>query len=77
MTTYNSADAIADIQAASYDSLKARFAALAHVIDAVGNERQALWDEIRRRDTEAAIHMRVSALGEDGKAALRSVLDEA
>ena len=77
MTTYDSKQAIADVSVAPYSALKARFKELAAVVDAVGNERQALDVEIRRRERDAAVQVRVEALTKDGKQALRGALDSA
>ena len=73
--TYTSAEAIADIQGATYDALKDRFAALAKVIDAVGAERHAVLTEMRRREREVAIKLRMGALSDDDKILYKSVLD--
>lgn len=75
MAKYDSAQAIADIPGATYDALRARFVDLAKVIDAVGAERQALLTEIRRREAEVAIKLRMGALTEDDKILYKSVLD--
>lgn len=75
MAKYDSAEAIADIPGATYDALRDRFFALAKVIDAVGAERQVLLTEIRRRETEVAIKLRMGALSEDDKILYKSVLD--
>ena len=73
--TYTSADAIADIPGATYDALRDRFYALAKVIDAVGSERQAALTEMRRREREVAIKLRMGALSDDDKILYKSVLD--
>lgn len=72
--TYTSDRAIADIPGATYDALQARFRALAAVIDLASAERAALWREISRREKDASIEARLSALSEDGRAAARAVL---
>lgn len=74
MTTYNSADAIADVSGATYNAIKARFRELADVVDAVGAERKVLRDELKRREQEAAIKVRLGALRESDKAVYREVL---
>ena len=73
--TYTSADAIADIPGATYDALRGRFHALAKVIDAVGAERQAVLTEMRRRELDVAIKLRMGALSDDDKVLYKSVLD--
>ncbi len=75
--TYNSADALKDISGAKYQALKDRFAALAAIIDAVGNERQALDVEIKRREKEAAAQIRLGALKKTDRDVYRAVLDSA
>lgn len=75
MTTYTSAKAILNPQMATYDDLKARFAELAVVVDAVGAERKALHDEIKRREVDAAALARTDRLSRDGKRALRAVVN--
>lgn len=74
-TTYTSADAIADVNAASYPELKDRFAQLARVVDAVGAERKALFDEIRRREKEVAIRARLGTLSEADKIMFRDIVN--
>ena len=73
--TYSSAGAIADIPGATYDALRDRFHGLAKVIDAVGAERQALLTEMRCREREVAIKLRMGALSADDKILYKSVLD--
>lgn len=68
MTTYDSKQAIADIPAATYDDLKARFAELAGVVDAVSAERHALWVEIQRREKAVKIGLRMGAMDDADKA---------
>ena len=75
MTTYTSAAAIPDVGRATFDELKARFVELAGVVDAVGAERKALQDEIRRREAEAAMLIRMAGLNRDGKRVLRAVVN--
>lgn len=73
--TYDSAQAIADIKAATYDALRARFVALAAVVDAVGAERQALATEIRAREKEAELKLRMGSLTEEQKAIYRAIVN--
>ncbi len=75
MTTYSSADAIADIPGALYDTLRARFVVLAGVTDAVGAERKALWAEIDRREKEVAAKLRIGALTADELKLYQSVIN--
>ena len=75
--TYTSAAAILDVRGASYDELKARFRALASVVDAVGAERQALHIEIQGREMSAAALARTSQLSRDGKRALKEIVNSA
>ena len=75
VVTYDSSRAIADIPGAAYDALRDRFAELAKVIDAVGAERQAVLTEMRRREREVAIKLRMGALSADDKILYKSVLD--
>lgn len=74
-TYYNSNEAVPDIPGATYLELKARFKVLAGVVDAVGAERKALNDEIKRREVEAAVQTRVNNLSADGRRALRGVVN--
>lgn len=73
--TYTSADAIADPLAETYDVLRARFRDLAGVIDVVSAERQALWTEIRRREREVAIQLRLGALTEEQKQEYKAIIN--
>ena len=76
MATYDSSTAIADIPGAPYDALKVRFAELAPVVDAVGAERKALNDEIKRREKEARMRSRLgSLLSEEHNAILRAIVN--
>ena len=75
MTTYyNSNEAVPNIPGATYQEIKARFRDLAAVADAVGAERKALNDEIRRREKEAAMRGRLGTLKPDDRALYREVL---
>lgn len=73
--TFTSAEAIADLSGATYEALRARFADLASVIDAVSAERKALWDEIRRRETEVAVKLRLGALTEAQKQEYKAIIN--
>lgn len=72
--TYSSANAITDAPGATYDALRVRFKDLAKAVDAIGAERKAIFDEMRRREKEAAIKIRLGALKADDKAMYREVL---
>ena len=52
--TYTSAERIADVPAATYNALRARFRATAKVVDMVSAERKELREEMRRREREVA-----------------------
>lgn len=73
--TYTSADAIADMPGATYDTLRARFVVLAGVVDMVSAERKALWDEIRRREKEVAVKLRLGALTEEQKIEYKAIIN--
>lgn len=73
--TYDSAQAIADIPGATYDALRARFVALASVVDSVSAERQALASEIRAREKEAEAQLRIGSLTEEQKAVYRAIVN--
>lgn len=73
--TYTSADAVADIPGATYDALRARFSNLAAVIDTVSAERKALWDEIRRREVEVAVKLRLGALTDAQKLEYKAIIN--
>lgn len=73
--TYTSADALADIPGSTYDQLRARFVDLATVVDAVGAERKLIWDEMRRREREVAIKVRLGALTEEQKIEFKSIIN--
>lgn len=74
---YNSADAIADVSAETYDAIRARFRELGRVIDLVSAERKALHDEMSRREADAKALLRLGALSESAKAVYRRVLERA
>ena len=74
-TTYSSAEAIADIPKATYDALTARFKTLAVVQDVLGAERKALRDEMKRREDEDRIRLRLGALSSDDKATLKTIVN--
>ena len=76
MATYDSALAIANLRTATYDALKARFAALAPVVDALGAERQALAVEIKRREADAAARARMGTLSADEKLVFKAIIND-
>ncbi|MDA8260573.1 MAG: hypothetical protein M0Z99_33900 [Betaproteobacteria bacterium] len=73
--TYSSDLAIADVPGATYDALRGRFSDLATVVDAVSAERKALWDEIRRREVEVAVKLRLGALTDAQKLEYKSIIN--
>ena len=73
--SYNSAGAIKDITTEIYGALRARFVELAVVVDVVSAERQALADEIARREKDAGIRIRLGALSPDDRELYRAVID--
>jgi len=75
MTTYNSDDAIRDVEGADYATLKAKFKDLAAVVDILHAERKAAFDEIRKREKEVAIKLRLGTLSEADKVLYRDVIN--
>ena len=73
--TYTSAGAISNVHGATYAALHQRFRDLAVVVDAVGAERQAIATEMRAREKEAGIKMRIGAMNADTKVLYRRVID--
>lgn len=73
--TYDSAQAIADVPGATYEALRARFVALATVVDVLSAERQALANEIRAREKEAELQLRIGSLTEEQKAIYRNIIN--
>ena len=73
--TYDSSAAIANVAAATYDDLKARFKALVTVLDAVGAERKKLIDEIRKREAEAELKLRLGTLTPAEKEIYREIIN--
>lgn len=72
---YDSAEAIADVSVETYETLRARFAALADVVDMVSAERKALWDEILRREQEVAIKLRLGGLTDEQKREYKAIIN--
>jgi hypothetical protein len=73
-TTYNSDDALADPVAADYVTLRDRFVATAKIMDVLAGERKVLADEMRKREKEASIKLRLGTLSEADKALYRDVI---
>ena len=73
--TYDSSAAIANVAAATYDDLKARFKALVTVLDAVGAERKKLIDEIRKREADAELKLRLGTLTPAEKEIYREIIN--
>lgn len=72
---YDSSSAIVDVQATDYAVLTARFKELASVVDLLSAERKAINDEMKRREKEVAIKLRMGALSESDKVLYRGVLE--
>lgn len=66
-----------EIKAATSEALQARFVETGAQFAALANERQAIDDELKARQTRAAAVARLSALSDTEKEALRSVLGPA
>ncbi|MFA7269918.1 MAG: hypothetical protein WC073_11285 [Sterolibacterium sp.] len=75
VTTYSSADAIADIPGADYPTLSARFKDTAKVMDVLSAERKALADQMRAREEDAAARLRLGTLTDAEKEVYRQILE--
>ena len=74
-TTYTSDAAIANVAAATYADLKARFRALVAVMDSVGTERKSIHDEIRKREADAELKLRLGTLTPAEKEIYREIIN--
>lgn len=75
MITYSSAAAIPDVSAATNATLRARFRELARVADSVGAERQAIHTEIRRRESDGRIQLRLDAMTKPERQAAKTLIE--
>lgn len=73
--TFTTAAALPDLSAATYDALRARFVDLATVVDVVSAERKALFAEIRRREQEVAVKLRLGALTDEQKLEYKAIIN--
>ena len=75
MIIYTSAEAIADIRGAEYETLKTRRALLAGVIDLASAEHKAISDEIRKREKVIAAQLRLGTVSKADKQIYRDLIN--
>ncbi len=73
--TYSSAEAIANVPGATMPVLRARFRKLANVVDSVGAERQAIHAEMRRRENDGRIQLRLDAMTKPERQAAKTLIE--